>query len=210
MAGGIVDALKDCDGGHEQLFKDRRRMGGTGGTSMPARVLIAYCTRSGSTEEVAEEIGRTMQAAGVAVEVKSMPDVQAIAEDQAVILGTALYIGHFAKEFHHFAAQFKRELAGVHPWIFVLGPTEKTRKQFAIAEEHARKELAKCSWIHPADMRVLGGKFDPGSLKLPFPLNLVMKFPGNPLSKAPASDIRDWAWIRSWANAIAEHLTAAV
>jgi hypothetical protein len=37
-----------------------------------------------------------------------------------------------------------------------------------------------------------------------------MKFPGNPLSKAPPSDIRDWVWIRSWANAIAESLTAAV
>jgi menaquinone-dependent protoporphyrinogen oxidase len=177
---------------------------------MPPKVLIAYCTRSGSTMEVAEEVGRTMEAAGLAVEVKSMADVQSIADDQAVIMGTALYVGHFAKVFHHFAARFERELSTVRPWIFVLGPTEKNRKHFAMADEQARTELAKCPWIHPADMRVLGGKFDPRNLKLPFLLSVAMKLPGNPMSKAPASDIRDWAWIRSWANAIAENLTAAV
>lgn len=177
---------------------------------MPRKVLIAYCTRSGSTREVAEEVGRTMQTASLAVEVKSMADVQSIAADQALIMGTAIYMGRFATEFHTFAQRFQVDFSDLRPYIFVLGPTEKSRKHFAAAEEQARRELAKCSWIHPVDMRVLGGKFDPKTLKLPFLLSLAMKFPGNPLSKAPASDIRDWAWIRSWANAIAENLTAPV
>jgi hypothetical protein len=29
------------------------------------------------------------------------------------------------------------------------------------------------------------------------------------LSKVPASDIRDWEWIRTWAKAIADRLNAA-
>ena len=55
-------------------------------------------------------------------------------------------------------------------------------------------------------MRVFGGKFDPHHLNLPFPFSLVTKIPGNPMRKMPASDIRDWDWIRRWARAIANHL----
>ena len=69
-------------------------------------------------------------------------------------------------------------------------------------------ELAKYAWLHPADVRVLGGKFDPQHLELPFPFRLVMKLPGNPMRKLPVSDIRDWEWIKAWAGSIADHLNA--
>ena len=52
----------------------------------------------------------------------------------------------------------------------------------------------------------MGGSFDPRHLKLPFPLNLAMKLPGNPMRKVPASDIRDWDFIRRWAGGIAEYV----
>lgn len=177
---------------------------------MPPEVLIAYCSRSGSTAEVAEEIGRAITDAGAAVTVMPMAEVQSIAYHQPVILGSALYAGRFAKEAHQFFARFKQELENIRPWVFVLGPTENDPKHFAMADEQARKELAKFPWLHPADVRVFGGKFDPRHLNLSFPFNLVMKFPGNPMSRMPASDLRNWDWIRSWAKAIAEHLTAAV
>lgn len=177
---------------------------------MKPEVLIAYCTRSGSTAEVAQAIGQTIKDAGLAVQVRAMADVQTIAAGTAVVLGTAIYIGHFPKEFHRFAERFEAELARMHPWIFVLGPTEKERKQFAAAEEQARKELGKHPTLRPADMRVLGGKFDPEHVNLPFPMSLVMKLPGNPLRKAPASDIRDWEWIHRWAGAIAEEIASQV
>ena len=173
---------------------------------MQPEILIAYVTRSGSTEDVAEAMGMTIHEAGVAVDVKPMADVESIAEGTAVILGTALYVGHFPKEFHRFVARFRRELDNVRPWIFVLGPTEEEPKNFAAAEEQARKELAKYPWLHAADVRVFGGKFDPHHLNLPFPFSLVMKLPGNPMKKLPTSDIRDWDWIRRWAGAIAEHV----
>lgn len=175
---------------------------------MPAEVLIAYCTRSGSTREVAEAIGATMNEAGVTVAVKSIDEVDSVPDGAAVLLGTALYIGHFPKEFHRFLARFRTQLATARPWIFVLGPTEKERRQFALAEEQARKELAKHPWLHISDMRVLGGKFDPQHLHLPFPLSLVTKLPANPLRKMPVTDIRDWDWIERWATAIAETLSS--
>jgi menaquinone-dependent protoporphyrinogen oxidase len=180
------------------------------GEYMPPHVLIAYCTRSGSTREVAEAIGRTMREAGVVPDVKPMAEVSSVPEGAAVLLGTALYIGRFPKEFHVFVTRHRRELEKVRPWIFVLGPTEKERKQFAAAEEQARKELGKYPWLRPADKRVLGGKFDPQHLNLTFPMSLIMKLPANPMRKLPATDIRDWEWIEQWSRAIAETLICNV
>lgn len=177
---------------------------------MRTQVLIAYCTRSGSTAEVAEAIGKTMRAAGLAAEVKAITGLDSIAAGTEVVLGTALYIGRFPKEFHQFLIRFESELAKVRPWVFVLGPTEKERTQFAAAEEQTRKELGKHPSLHPAETRVLGGKFDPAHLTLGFPMSLVMKMPANPLRKMPATDIRDWEWIDRWAQAIAEEIATRV
>lgn len=173
---------------------------------MLPEVLIAYATWSGSTGEVAEEMAEAMRPRGVMAEVQPMNNVVSIPESKSVLLGAPLHIGRLPKEFHKFVVRFERELSKVHPWIFVLGPTEKKREHFRSAEEQAHKELAKYTWLHPADVRILGGKFDPHHLKLPFPLSLVMKVPGNPMSKLPVSDIRDWEWIRTWAAAVADHL----
>ena len=173
---------------------------------MQPEALIAYVTRSGSTEDIAEAMGLAMQEAGIKVDVKPMVQVESISEDAAVVLGAALYVGHFAKEFHRFMKRFQRELGNVHPWIFVVGPTERKPEHFAAAEKQARKELERYPWLRAADVRVFGGKFDPHHLNLPLPFRLVMKFPGNPMKKLPVSDIRDWDWIRRWARAIAEHL----
>lgn len=151
-----------------------------------------------------------MENAGVSAEVRSMVEVQSVPEGAAVMLGAALYIGRLPKEFHLFVTRFQAELAKVRPWVFVLGPTEKERKQFAAAEEQARKELGKYPWLRLADVRVLGGKFDPEHLILPFPMSLLMKLPANPMRKLPASDIRDWEWIEQWSRAIAETLTSKV
>jgi len=175
---------------------------------MKPEVLIAYCTRSGATAEVAQAIGRTVNEAGLAAQVKAIADVQSIAPGTEVVLGAAIYIGHFPREFHRFLSRFEVELAKVRPWIFVLGPTEKERKQFAAAEEQARKELGRHPSLHAGDMRVLGGKFDPAHLNLPFPMSLIQKLPANPMKKMPVSDIRDWEWIRRWAEAIAEEIAA--
>jgi menaquinone-dependent protoporphyrinogen oxidase len=173
---------------------------------MQAEVLIAYVSRSGSTEDVAEAMGVTMEDAGVNVDVRPMANVESIADDMSVVIGTALYVGRFPREFRQFVRRFRRELGNVRPWIFVLGPTENEPKHFAASEEQARKELAKYPWLHAADVRVMGGSFDPRHLNLPFVFRLAMKLPGNPMRKVPASDIRDWDFIRRWAGGIAEHV----
>ena len=175
---------------------------------MLPEVLIAYATWSGSTAEVAEAMADPMREKGIMAEVLPMKSVVSIPARKALVLGMPLHAGKFPKDFHRFAERFKREIGNTRPWIFVLGPTENDPRHFDAAEAHARKELARHPWIRPADLRIMGGRFDPNHLKLPFPLNLAMKLPANPMRKLPASDIRDWELIRLWALAIADRLNA--
>jgi menaquinone-dependent protoporphyrinogen oxidase len=176
---------------------------------MLPEMLIAYVTRSGSTAEVAEALGVGLREAGLAVAVQPMTEVESIPVGDCVILGAALYVGHLPKEFHRFVVRYRDALAKLRPWIFILGPTENDPKHFESAGQQAEKELAKYPWLRPAEVRILGGKFDPRTLTLPFPMSLIMHLPANPMRKLPASDIRDWEGIRSWAKSIADSLKTA-
>lgn len=176
---------------------------------MLPEMLIAYVTRSGSTAEVAEALGVGLREAGIKVDVQPMTNVESIPAGKSVILGAALYMGGFPKEVHRFIARHREALAKLHPWIFVLGPIENKAEQFESARVQAEKELAKYPWLRPAEVRIVGGKFDPLTLTLPFPMSLIMHFPANPMRKLPASDVRDWEGIRAWAKSIAESLKTA-
>ena len=63
-----------------------------------------------------------------------------------------------------------------------------SRRQFDAA-------LTKEPTLHPFATAVFGGVFDPAQHRFPF-------------NRMPASDVRDWAAIRAWANEVARRFTA--
>jgi menaquinone-dependent protoporphyrinogen oxidase len=109
---------------------------------------------------------------------------------------------------HKFFDRHRDALQNLHPWCFVLGPTENTPKFFNASRAEAEKQFAKYPWFSPAETRIFGGKWDPKTL--PFPMSLIKLLPANPIGKIPASDIRDWDAIRTWATEIAAQLQSAV
>src|SRR5579863_1103324 len=160
---------------------------------MPVSILVAYATRSGSTQEVAEAVAATLRERGFAVDIQPMRDMQAIDQYQAVVLGVPLYIAHWHKDALHFLARHQEALVHRPTAIFALGPLHADEKEFQEVREQLEKELAKFPWLKAEAVAIFGGKFDPQ--KLSFPYNL---FP--PLKKMPASDVRDWAAIHAWAG----------
>ncbi len=68
-----------------------------------------------------------------------------------------------------------------------------TKRSGAYSRRQLDEELAKYPWFKPAALEIFGGKYDPALLR--FPLKM---FAG----KEPASDIRDWEAIRSWASSL--------
>jgi menaquinone-dependent protoporphyrinogen oxidase len=174
---------------------------------MPASVLIAYATRSGSTGEVAEAIGAVLRDAGLFADVAPAHEVLSLAGKSALILGAPLYVGRLPREFHAFVRLHRERLSSLRPWCFVLGPTRSRPEDFGAARAQAEKQLDRYAWLHPADLHIFGGRWNAQSI--PFPFSVARHLPGNPLDKIPGSDLRDWTEIRQWASGIAHQLLPA-
>jgi len=160
---------------------------------MSALILVAYATRYGSTQEVAEAVASTLRERGLAVDIGPMRQVHTLDQYRAVVLGAPLYMFHWHKDALHFLARHRAALTARPVAIFALGPFHAEEKEFQEVRGQLEKELAKFPWLRPAAIAIFGGKFDPQ--KLTFPYNLV---PG--LKNMPVSDVRDWTAIRTWAS----------
>jgi menaquinone-dependent protoporphyrinogen oxidase len=174
---------------------------------MPASVLVAYSTRTGSTREVAEAIAEVLRNAQLSVEVARMVDLKRLGRYSAVVLGTPLYMGLMPGEMHRFLSRFRVQLGPIPQWLFVLGPIQGKPEEFSKAGEQAEKQLKRYSWILPLEIKILGGRFDIDHL--PFPFSLARRLPAFPIKDVPATDIRDWNDIRAWASRIARQLQPA-
>ncbi len=163
---------------------------------MAASVLVAYATRYGSTQEVAEAVVATLRERGLAVDIQSMRNVQTLDQYRAIVLGAPLYMFHWHKGALHFLARHRAALMQRPVAVFALGPFHAEEKEVQGAREQLHKELAKFPWLTPQVITIFGGKFDPQ--KLTFPHNLIPA-----LKNMPASDVRDWTAIRAWANELA-------
>ncbi len=174
---------------------------------MPSPILVAYVTRSGSTAEVAEAVGNALREAGLPVKVARVQDPLLVGDYRAVILGSPLYMGRLPGAMHHFLARNRHVLSSMRPWFFVLGPWTAAPKDFEVPREQAKQQLAKHSWLQPAEVHIFAGRLDMKRLR--FPLSLVRFMPPlRELSKTPL-DARDWEAIRAWAAGIARQLRSA-
>ena len=172
---------------------------------MSDSILIAYATRYGSTQEVAEKIAATLREGSFAVDVQPVKQVRTLESYRAVIVvGVPLYIGSWLKDAQRFLTRHQTALEKLPVAIFSLGPT---RAGEGTAEVRASldAQVSKYPWLKPVAVELFGGKYDPAKLR--FPDTLLKALPASPLHGVPASDIRDWDTIRAWANTLPEKLT---
>jgi len=167
--------------------------------AMADSILIAYATRSGSTQEVAEKIAATLRERGLAVDVQPVKQVQTLDGYRAVVVGAPLYMSDWLKEARNFLSRHRATLTTLPVAIFALGPTEDKEKDWTETRKQFDKVLSQFPWLTPVAAELFGGRFDPARLALPY--NLI---PG--LKRMPVNDIRDWDAISAWANGLAEKL----
>jgi menaquinone-dependent protoporphyrinogen oxidase len=165
-------------------------------------VLVAYATRYGSTQEVAEAVTETLRKSGLEVEMQPMKKVRTLEGYRAVVLGAALYMYRWHKDARRFLSRHRKALVELPVAIFALGPVKDPpdEEEWRNSHDQLDSELAKHPWLKPVAVEILGGKFDPALLR--FPLNV---FAGS----EPASDIRDWEAIGAWAGDLAAKLGLA-
>lgn len=169
---------------------------------MPMRILVAYATRYGSTQEVAEAVAATLRERGRDTTLQPMHGVHSLEEYGAVVLGAPLYMFHWHKDALHFLERHRAVLVRQPVAVFALGPFHDDAKEYQDVRDQLDKELAKYPWLAPKAIAIFGGKFDPA--RLTFPHNLLPA-----LKNMPASDVRDWTAIRAWASDLATTLQPA-
>ncbi|MGQ9552616.1 MAG: flavodoxin domain-containing protein [Anaerolineae bacterium] len=171
---------------------------------MPTSVLVAYASKYGSTQEVAEAVAAALRERGLEVEVRPAREVRSLDDYGTIVLGAPLYIGSWLKEARHFLARHQEALAKRPVAVFALGPLSNDEKEMQGSREQLDKQLAKFPWLKPVASAVFVGKFDPAKLR--FPDSLLTSLPASPLHGLSASDLRDWAAIHAWASDLATKL----
>lgn len=170
---------------------------------MSTQVLVTYATKYGATAEIAEKIGQTLRQAGFHTDVLPADQVNDLSSYQAVVVGSAVYVGKWRKEAVAFLEDNEQALAERPVWLFSSGPTgegdaEELLKGWRLPEA----QQALVERIHPRNIAVFHGELNGQKL------NLLEKWVIKNV-KAPLGDFRDWDSITSWATEIAAALQEA-
>ncbi len=166
---------------------------------MSDSILVAFATRYGSTQEVAEQIAATLREGGLTVDVQPVRQVRMLDGYRAVVVGAPLYMFDWLKDARDFLSRHRTALEKIPVAVFALGPTEDKEKDWTETRQQFDKVLSKFPWLKSTAVELFGGKFDPA--RLTFPYNLIPA-----LKQMPVNDIRDWEAIRDWANDLVKKL----
>ncbi len=163
-------------------------------------VLVTAATRHGATAEIADRIGADLADRGLEVEVKRPRDVTDTSSYEAVVLGSAIYLGNWMKEARTFLDAHADELALRPTWLFASGSITGD-PPVADDPNALRPSLAEklVSATHAREHKLFAGKLESSRLSLTERLPVRM-------ARGREGDWRDWHEVDEWAGAIAREL----
>ena len=163
------------------------------------RALVITASRHGSTHGIADAIAGELRAQEIEVDQKMIGDPVSLDEYDVIVLGSAVYIGHWMPEAMRFLEDKRIQLRDRIVFLFSSGPLGNGDAKGAIDEHLVTKLMAETG---ARDHRIFAGSLQPSELGLKE--KLVTK-----VVHAPTGDFRDWEEIREWARGIAQTLVAA-
>lgn len=164
---------------------------------MEPRVLVAYATKHGATEEIADKIGEVIRSAGPVVDVLPADGVSDLTPYQAVVLGSSVYVGQWRRQAVKFLKANEGKLSELPVWIFSSGPTgEGDPVELLKGWRFPEGQQSLADRIQPREIVVFHGAIDPK--KLGFVEQRMIK-----MVKASLGDFRQWDTIVAWAVSIA-------
>jgi menaquinone-dependent protoporphyrinogen oxidase len=160
---------------------------------MSVKILVAASSRHGATDELAQMIGSTIAEHGLVVDVRKMDDVATVFPYDALVLGSAVYMGRWLSEARRFVDLHEGGILSRPTWLFSSGPVGTS----AGADPFDADELVRRTGAR--DHHLFGGRLLKSSLGL-----RERAFTG--LLHVPDGDHREWAAAAAWATAIARTL----
>lgn len=164
------------------------------------RILVTYASRSGSTAEIAEAVGKALTQNGTSVDVLPMQDVKNLSGYRAVVAGSAIRGSKWLPEAMQFLQVHRSELAkkpfATFTACITLAMSNREQYRQAVAGWLAPVRAE----VQPVSEGLFAGMLDFAKLPLTFDtlkLRLVVA-----LGIFPKDDRRDWNAIRSWAESL--------
>jgi len=159
------------------------------------KVLVCAATKYGATGEIADAVADVLAERGLEVTVIPPEQAGAIEQFDAVVLGSAVYMGQWMKPARELVDRSAAALAARPVWLFSSGPVGEPAKP---AENPVDvSEILQSTKAR--DHRVFTGRL----------VRKHLSFPDRAMAsaiRAAEGDFRDWAEIRAWAAGIARAL----
>lgn len=166
------------------------------------RVLVTAASEHGATAGIAHAIATEMERHGLIATTVRPADVSSVDSYDAVIIGSAVYSGHWLEAATDFVTRFREPLTTMPVWLFSSGPVGKPSGKLARSMGREAAEVAQIrEATHARGHQIFGGKLDRAALSRPQRVAMVF-FPGL------TGDFRDWDQITSWAAGVAAALEA--
>ncbi|MFW5869039.1 MAG: flavodoxin domain-containing protein [Armatimonadota bacterium] len=163
------------------------------------RLLVAYETAHGSTEEIAQAMAETLRECGAEADVKRCREVREVEDYDAFIVGAPVWGGNWLKPARAFVARFEETLAERPVAYFhtsgAAGEPDQRDEVVRIMNERLPEYAPS---VEPVDVAAFGGVIDYDRYNIG--LKLLMKAVVG-RGRGPTSgrhDMRDPDAIRAW------------
>jgi menaquinone-dependent protoporphyrinogen oxidase len=162
------------------------------------KVVVAAASRHGSTEMIADCLHEELEYGGCQADLMDPDALTSVAEYDAVVLGSAVYNGHWLKPARKLAGRLEAELRTKPVWLFSSGPVGS----LASEGEAPSDALEIAQRLGARGHRVFPGRVERDQLGFGERFRLRTSGGAN-------GDDRDWIEIGRWARSIAATLHAS-
>ena len=174
------------------------------------KVLVAYASKYGATEGIAQRIVETLRQRGLEADVRSCKDVDKASGYDAYVVGSATYEFNWRRSARKFVERNAEVLAAKPTWLFASGPvgTETVDKEGNDVLKGAEpKQFTEYEdLVHPRGKQVFRGAYHHDKIR---GADRIITWMPAIRDIMPEGDFREWDAIDAWAGSIADELVGS-
>ncbi|ACZ22896.1 hypothetical protein Sked_29950 [Sanguibacter keddieii DSM 10542] len=158
---------------------------------------MSAASKHGSTREIAAVVAQALESAGIACDVVEPADVATATGYDAVVVGSAVYIGQWLPDARDLVDRLAEQLREVPVWLFSSGLADQPSKR----GNSAPATTARVESLGARGHRHFPGKLDVLQLSLAERATILA-------ARGKYGDNRDMDAVRAWGEGIAAELVA--
>ncbi len=158
-------------------------------------VLVTVASRHGATREMGDVVAEVLRSAGHDVDEVEPDEVEHVEPYDAVVLGSAVYVGRLALGLRDLVDRQGGQLRQRPVWLFWSGPVGDPPVPATVPDDVTR--IAET--VGARDVATFAGRLDRDGLNISERALVA-------LTRADAGDFRDLDVVRAWAQGVAREL----